>query len=1069
MRTCRAAERLAPVIRKSRHLLLVGALAITGICHAQPWHPLPSQARFHAGADDGAQDPAYDDSQWGTIDLSSAGAVAPEEAAAAWLRVTIAIPQAEIGHDVILRLGDATDMRSVFLNGAKIAGGFGTDGAEMYLAPANLVHFGGDNLLSIQIAEPAGWAGLRGGKPGWTRLDLAAADMLARALETSSRLEAIFGANGAGACDFILGGDRVRNLDTLNRRLQSEPSPELSWQIASSWRRIREIALDPARRARDSGLLNGGDCLGFMQNQEAYLVPDFSGEPLRRPALGSELSDFGSWYDIAYSGGTDRFMVGSVRKGVGPDHEFFNTARDLGILALFVRDASGGIIDGSDGDSTVTWYPFGCATTTRNGSLRIDSAVFFTSFDTISVYGKVVNTGAAPTTVTPQLLVTLRSEYDGKTGGRVTGARVAGGLASLSNLRVGTATTRELYSDTLVIGSSLGALDAQFLPKYLASARGAELRAAVAGPRWSGALDASCGTAELSAGVVGLSPGQSREFVFVVAAAALGGDAGPRCAGALRRYSADPGLALKEARDDWNGFLRGLPSLEHPTYSEVKLYYSAAIALRKNRYLLQQENGLHSASFPARGGFNYFYQSDSCWNLLGYLDFKPEWAEGHAVPILVPPCEIMDPHFFWSMWELYSRLPDDGERKRFAAMVYPLLKEAYRVWTTKLDVDSDLLVATPNNWDDNPRYDLIFKEVKYAPGWNSWWDDLVRCCRDNALDDPAPSSQLGYGAVVLGRLARILGLEDEAQHWDSQLQRHIKAIDSLWDQDRGQWIVTYRGTQRDDVLTSSIIYPIFTDLCRDPAKISRVIEGHLLNPLEFNGHYPVPTVAYDDPRFYHQKPPFDKLAGGLWRGNLWMPEAWIIVKGLYKYGYEAEARGMAGRLAEMMAHQSASVGPMHQFDYSPAEWYDSRTGLAQNNRAFSWSSAVALDLLLGNYQNERVVGTNGGRDMAIDGHIREIYSFATGRSIFRVWPAGPVFPELRMNSADGLSIDASRRVEFVFTDPAGNFANRPIAFSIDRAKWKAVRGSDGAALPVGEDGECHVALGSSVILLPPKH
>jgi glycogen debranching enzyme len=108
------------------------------------------------------------------------------------------------------------------------------------------------------------------------------------------------------------------------------------------------------------------------------------------------------------------------------------------------------------------------------------------------------------------------------------------------------------------------------------------------------------------------------------------------------------------------------------------------------------------------------------------------------------------------------------------------------------------------------------------------------------------------------------------------------------------------------VLTSSILYPVFTDLCRDRTKIKRVIEEHILNPAEFNGHFPIPTVAYNDPRYYHDKPPFEeKSPAGLWRGNIWMPETWIIVKGLYKYGYEKEAKDIASRLIEMMSNQSA--------------------------------------------------------------------------------------------------------------------------------------------------------------------
>ena len=73
----------------------------------------------------------------------------------------------------------------------------------------------------------------------------------------------------------------------------------------------------------------------------------------------------------------------------------------------------------------------------------------------------------------------------------------------------------------------------------------------------------------------------------------------------------------------------------------------------------------------------------------------PEWAKGHAVPILDPPCKIMDPHFFWSMWELYSRLPEGKSGRTSPPDVYPLLTNAYYDWTNTLDIDSDLLIATP--------------------------------------------------------------------------------------------------------------------------------------------------------------------------------------------------------------------------------------------------------------------------------------------------------------------------------------------------------------------------------------
>jgi len=814
-----------------------------------------------------------------------------------------------------------------------------------------------------------------------------------------------------------------------------------------------------------AGGLCGEQPLDFMKNQIAYLAPKLQGDQPQKPVMGCELSDFGSWYDIAYADGINRFMLGSVRQGVGPDNELFNTARDVGVLSLFFQTATGERIFG-DQEAVVTWYPYGWRTLTRHRNFEIESATFFTAFNTVTIYAKVTNVGSQPVSIAPGLLVTARSGYDGRTDGRITGFLASRGHQLwFRNARVGSKTTPALYTDTLAIGSTLAPLRAAFAPRDLTRAEPEELKSALAGSLAS-SLDAPAGTALLTTGGLMLKPGSSLECVFVIAAAADNETASAQCERATKAFAKSPCLALTQVENDWNGFFRSLPALDEPTDANTKLYYSAATALRKNRYLRECDGKLYSASLPARGGFNYFFQSDSCWNLLGYLDMKPQWAEGHAVPILVPPCEIMDPHFFWSMWELYSRLPDRKARRDFAAKVYPLLTNAYRDWTNKVDIDGDLLTATPNNWDDNPRYDLIFKEIKYVPGWNSWWNDLTRCCRENKLDDPAPSSQLGYGAVVLHRLALILGKKTEAADWARQIQRHRQAVASLWDKQRGYWIVTYRGTQQDDVLTSSIIYPIFCDLCRDPAKIKRVIEGHILNPKEFNGPFPIPTVAYDDPRYYHQKPPFQDQPGGLWRGNIWMPETWIIVKGLFEYGYEDESKSMVARLLNMMSNQSASVGQYQPFAYSPAEWYDSRTGLGQNNRAFSWSSAVAMDFLLGNYQNERVVGSNPDRDRTITGHVREIFDFNSGDSLFKVEATKTVFPVLTMKTTDGLPIEQSQRVIFSFSDPGGNFAGSTIPFRIEEVKWKVEVAATGGALSKDPDGWHRAPLGTELALVP---
>jgi hypothetical protein len=809
-----------------------------------------------------------------------------------------------------------------------------------------------------------------------------------------------------------------------------------------------------------------GELLRFMENQATYLVRDFKGDDHQRPEMGCELSDFGSWYDAAYSGGINRFWMNSVRHHTY-DQVGFNAANDVGMLALFFQTPSGELIDGSGGECVVNWYPYGWQTTTRQGGIEVQSTVFFTAFNTLAILARVCNSGTEAATLIPSLLVTGRSEYDGRTGGLISGFDAAHDRLAWRNRRAGKSADPNDYTDSLLIGSTLGTLHSAFLPRYLASGRGSELQEALR-EAWAPGLKARAGSAVVRGDPLKLSPGETRAFAFYVAAGADDLTAEKTAIRAERDLAAT-GLAgiVSRMEQDWDDYLRALPKLQDPSLEDLRLYYSAALALRSNRLLREQQGVLYGASCPARGGFNVFFQSDACWNLLGYLDINPDWAAGHAIPILNPPSLIMDPHYYWSMWELYSRLPDSKKQREFAATVYPLLKENYRVWTTQIDRDHNLLCSTPNNWDDNPRADLLFKEATDIPGqWNSWWKDWVKDSSEHFLEDPAASSQLAYGTVIMGRFAGILGKDREAADWETRFQMHVQAIDTLWDEQKGYWIVTYRHALKDKVLTSSILYPVFTDVCRDPARIRRVIESHILNPAEFNGPYPVPTVAYNDPRYYKQKPPRTDQEGGLWRGNIWLPEDWIIVKGLYKYGYEAEAKDIARRLTDMMSHQAQWTKSNPQFACVPAEFYDSRNGQAQNIRRFSWTSAVAMDFLLGNYQNERMLGTNPERDRAINGHLREIFDFASGRSLFRVKTVKSVFPLLRMASADHLPINASAKVEFSFSDPAGNFTGSTISFCADSSRWAVMDKAGGVPLKPDEGGYYAAALGAELLLIP---
>jgi len=167
----------------------------------------------------------------------------------------------------------------------------------------------------------------------------------------------------------------------------------------------------------------------------------------------------------------------------------------------------------------------------------------------------------------------------------------------------------------------------------------------------------------------------------------------------------------------------------------------------------------------------------------------------------------------------------------------------------------------------------------------------------------------------------------------------------------------------------------------------------------------------------------------------------------------------------MMSHQAQWTKSNPQFACVPAEFYDSRNGQAQNIRRFSWTSAVAMDFLLGNYQNERMLGTNPERDRAINGYVREIFDFDSGKSLFRVKTVKSVFPLLRMTSADNQPINKSAKVEFSFSDPAGNFTGSTIFFSVDPSRWAVMEKAKGVPLKPDADGYYRAALGAELMLM----
>jgi glycogen debranching enzyme len=129
------------------------------------------------------------------------------------------------------------------------------------------------------------------------------------------------------------------------------------------------------------------------------------------------------------------------------------------------------------------------------------------------------------------------------------------------------------------------------------------------------------------------------------------------------------------------------------------------------------------------------------------------------------------------------------------------------------------------------------------------------------------------------------------------------------------------------VNTASAFLPLLAGL---PSKkqVQRLIEEHLLNPREYapagEVRYWITTTAQTEPTWEPRR---------YWRGPVWIIMNWFMIEGLRRYGYD--------ELADTIRQDSLRLIETSGF----REYYDARDGSGCGSEEFSWSAALALELL----------------------------------------------------------------------------------------------------------------------------
>ena len=383
-------------------------------------------------------------------------------------------------------------------------------------------------------------------------------------------------------------------------------------------------------------------------------------------------------------------------------------------------------------------------------------------------------------------------------------------------------------------------------------------------------------------------------------------------------------------------------------------YFDMERAKLEIRSLLagQWKTGMIPHILYHHGASDYFPTPDF-WQT-GDLDASPDFVTSGLtqLPILATGVKMM----------LRGKYQQD-DTLSFVKEVYPKILAWHKWWYKARDPQNSGLVSIIHPWestDNSPSWDNALDNIKVdklpefkrkdkahvkeeeRPVESHYekymylidfyrkrqWDDekivaetpfLVQCALVNVL-----LHQSNKDLRFLGKL-----INEDVSEIEGWVLKGANAIDNLWDEKDGLYynfdLVANKPIKENTWVSFS---PLFGGV---PSKLKaeRLINQQLQNPLKYapstDSSYYLPSVPKDSPKFEPLR---------YWRGPVWMSANWIVMLGLRQYGYHD--------LAERIKQDSLDLVKKAGF----VEYFDPRDGAPKGAGGFSWTAAIALDLIL---------------------------------------------------------------------------------------------------------------------------
>ena len=190
------------------------------------------------------------------------------------------------------------------------------------------------------------------------------------------------------------------------------------------------------------------------------------------------------------------------------------------------------------------------------------------------------------------------------------------------------------------------------------------------------------------------------------------------------------------------------------------------------------------------------------------------------------------------------------------------------------------------------------------------------------IEDLAFNAFLAFANHSLTQIAGTIG-QSLATELTDRFRATDVALEELWDEASGQYYS--RDAHTDELIKMPTIATFLPLAAKVPSDArAKRLTALLREASGFWPRYPVPSVPTDGPQFD---------ADRYWKGPTWVNTNWAIIVGLREYGENELAGELRRRTLELVAQSGFS------------EYFSPLTGEGYGADDFSWTAALALDLL----------------------------------------------------------------------------------------------------------------------------